>query len=324
MAHSMIAAGAKTVNSPESDVSGSDLPGSRLAAPSAESLLRGELARTRQALAAVPQVLAQLLASDHAGLFSEEVLAHTRGVLDSLAIELLREVDQPDGDSLARLTAGLSAEPALLAHCHGLALEWQLTEKLQRDLRIDPVLSALVQESVAAPEADRAALAMAVLAAQARFVQGQRRMQSSLAELPADLLHLALFRLVEACGERAGGAATALRSRHDEARSRAALLTRLLLALEPGFTAGIDPARGGIALFASALALATGLPRERVITAAAAGQTAVLATMLIAAGLDRSGAAQVLLALQPDVDPPMHCLSSDRAAAMAMLVGIVA
>lgn len=310
----MIAAEAQTSNS----------PGNSPVAPSAESLLRADLARARATQAAVPQVLGQLLATDHDGLFSEEVLAHTRGVLDSLALEMLREVDRPDGESLARLTAALAGESALLGHCHALALEWQLTERLQRESRVDPVLSTQVQNAIADPDGERAALGMGVLAAQARFVQAQRRMQSSLAEVPADLLHLALFRLAETCGERGEVAGGIIRARHDEGRGRCALMTRLLLSLDEGFTSAINPGDAGVALFVTALSLATGLPRDRTIVAAAAGQSAVLATMLIASGMERDQAAKVLLVLQPDIEPPAHCLSTDRAGAMALLVGIVA
>jgi hypothetical protein len=59
------------------------------------------------------------------------------------------------------------------------------------------VLSPLVQELVAAKEGDMAALAMTVLAAQARFMQHHRRMELPLGELPGDLFHKALVLLRE-------------------------------------------------------------------------------------------------------------------------------
>ena len=66
------------------------------------------------------------------------------------------------------LGEALAGSSALLSHVHSLALEWQLTERLQSRIALDPVLPPLVQALIASPEPATAELAMQFLAAQAR------------------------------------------------------------------------------------------------------------------------------------------------------------
>ena len=202
-------------------------------ADAAETLLRAELARSEAVLGSVGPVLRHLVASDEHSVFSDEVIARTRGLIEALAAHLLRAVclaagrDAPRAAENDALIAELIGRPGLLAHCHALAIEAQVTERLAEQARLDPVLSPLLQAQLAGP-AETATLAMQVLAAQARFVQGQRRMETLPGELPADLLHEALGALQAIGGKDAGPAAATIRAGYDEARSRHGLLARPL------------------------------------------------------------------------------------------------
>ena len=152
----------------------------------AESILRDDLASGDAMLETVAPILRHLLANEDASVFSDEILARVRGILSGIADELLTALTpagagddppKPDRQVADLLVAALVGNTALLTHVHALALEWQLTERLQARLSLDPVLSPLLQNLIAAPDADTARVAMNLLAAQARFGQSMRRMR---------------------------------------------------------------------------------------------------------------------------------------------------
>lgn len=296
-------------------------------APAAETVLRAELVQSGVVRAAIAPVLRYLVASDDRSMFSEEVIARTRGQIESLAAQLLRAVWQAAERDAARpgeaeaLFAGLVAQPAVLAHCHVLALESQMTERLAAQARLDPVLSLLLQERLAGADPDVAGLAMNVLAAQTRFMQAQRRMEVTPAELPADVLHQVLIALDAVCGAEATPAAMAIRGQYDESRSRHGLLARLVLGLGPDLAAALDPAVAGLALFLTALSLATMQERAQAVLALADGQQALLATMLAAAGMAPLQAEACLLLIHPDRAPLRHHIVIDRDSAEVLLAG---
>src|SRR5205085_9206947 len=115
-----------------------------------------------------------------------EAQAEAEGMADRTALTHGRQ------DVLAQ---ALCQDAGFLAHAHALALEAQLLDRLGARSGMDPVLSPLVQELAAGANAAVAALAMGVLAAQARFVQYHRRMELPLRDLPAELFHNALLAL---------------------------------------------------------------------------------------------------------------------------------
>jgi len=287
----------------------------------ADSPSRAELAQANRVLASVPPVLGHLVANEDVALFSEEIVARTRGMIESLAMQLARAaVEGAPHDQARRLVALLIAEPALIAHCHALALEAQLTERLSREAGIDAVLSPLLQDRIAMPDADGAATAMNLLAAQARFVQCQRRMELAPEELPADLLHAVLGAYGAACGPAAQAPAIRLRESFDEARTRIALLARVVLASGNGIADALDLERAGIALFATAVSLASGQDRAAVILAATAGQQARFSLVLSICGLDASRSEAILLRLHPDAPLPRHCFGLARETALGLLI----
>ncbi len=279
-----------------------------------------ELAQANRILASIPPVLGHLVANENVALFSEEVVARTRGMIESLAIQLARAAaESAPHDPARRLSAALMGQTALLGHCHALALEAQLTERLTREAGIDAVLSPLLQERIAAPQADEAGMAMNLLASQARFVQNQRRMELAPTELPAELFAPVLAAFAQVCGAASRDPAARMRNEFDESRSRNALLARVVLASADGIAQALDLESAGAALFATAVSLASGRDRADVIIATTAGQQARLSLILSICGLGARSSEAILLRLHPDAPLPRHCFGLDRDAAQALL-----
>jgi len=191
-------------------------------------------------------------------------------------------------------------------------------------MAVDPVLSPLLQALTASSEAQIAARAMALMAAQARFIQTQRRMQLPLFELPGDLLHGVLLTLKATCGEDEAiqphilAVEQQLRGTFDEGRSRLGLISRLLMGMGGGAMAALSVSHGGVAIFLSALAIAAGQDRDMIVLATNESQVARLALALRAAGLKSDGIAEQFMAIHPDVTLPdrFDSLASDHAAAL--------
>lgn len=300
---------------------------------SAEELLREELSLGDTQIGTYGPILRHLLANDEHSVFSDEIIARVRGITSDLARQLLDELAVAAGsgedrthdpEAVAALVASFLGNGALLNHCHAMAIEWHLTERLQSRLALDPVLSPLLQALIASSETATATHAMALLAAQARFAQAQRRMQLPLTELPGDLLHATLVALRAHGGqdldlqEVCARAESEIRSRYDEGRSRLGLISRLITSMGGGATAALSIGHAGAAMFLTALALASGQDRDLAILATSEGQYARLALSLRAAGLKPQAIEEQFVALYPDVTLPetFDQLGADRAAAL--------
>ncbi len=297
-----------------------------------EDVLREELSHCDALVGTIAPILRHLLANDDHSVFSDEIIARVRGMMGDMAGRMLDEVaaasDSPESrdhpaEAAYALVGGFVAHSGLLSHIHALALEWQLTERLTARLALDPVLSPLLQSMVASPEPETASLAMALLAAQARFSQTQRRMQLPLTELPGDLLHAALLVMRhfasgdEVSQANAGAAEAAIRSRFDESRSRLGLIARLVTGMGGSAGAALSVPHAGVGIFLSALALASGQDRDMAVLATNEGQVARLALALRAAGLKPNSIEEQFAALHPDVALPggFERLDADQAAA---------
>ncbi|WP_225007748.1 MULTISPECIES: hypothetical protein [Novosphingobium] len=299
-----------------------------------EALLKADLAVADRAIASNGPILVHLLCSDDNSIFSDEIVARVRGMFNDLSRQLVVALAEAAGhadpqawaqtivDDLARQ---LMAEEALLAHLHALALEWQLTERLQGRLALDPVLPPLLQARIASSEPEVSATAMNLLAAQARFGQLQRRMQLPLAELPSDLFDGALAMLRAFAGDDPGSrdyamsAEHSLRARRDGDRSRLALLQRVLAAIPAGEAdLALSVENAGVGMFVSAIAAGSGQPRDLAIMATTERQLARLALTLAACGLRPEAIAAQFMALHPDVALPegLALLKADAAAAI--------
>lgn len=297
--------------------------------PSVEDVLRDELNHGDAMLSTVAPILRHLLNNSDHSLFSDEIVARVRGMMDHVARQLLDALDDAGGgaaqrehaeETVSAVVAGLIERSALLDHVHALAMEFQLTERLHARLALDPVLSPLLQALIAASEPAVSASAMGLLAAQARHVQAQRRMQLPLAEFPADLFHAALqaLRALEAEPQATAAAEAALRAQYDEGRSRLGLLSRLVLSMGGGATAALSISHAGVALFLSALSMGSGQDRDLTVLATNEVQLARFALALRAAGVRPDAVEEQFLTLHPDVSLPegFEQLGADRAAAL--------
>ena len=300
------------------------------AADTVERVLRDELVEGDRTIAAARPILRHLLASDDSGLFSDETIAHVRGLVLSVAEQLLfaqaaaaEARDRPGyvAERQDHLAHALCADAAFLAHAHALTVEAQLTERLQARNGIDAVLTPLVGELAGSGDRDTAGLAMAVLAAQARFQQHWRRMELPLGELPGDLFHRVLMTLRDQARDDDPAAEAAERGLRDgfrEGEGRLGLITRLVMGLgqKAPRALAIEPA--GLAIFATALALASGQERELVVLSFSERHCTRLALALRAAGLTQPALIEQALYLCPDVALPdgFDGLRAERAVAL--------
>lgn len=298
-----------------------------------DDVLRVELAHGDAQIASIAPILRHLLANDEHSVFGDEIIARVRAMVADLARQLLDALstaqdaevgDEHPAEQIDTMVESLLGQGSFLGHAHALALEWQLTERLQARLALDPVVSPLVQALVASTDANTAASAMALLAQQARFAQQQRRMQLPLGELPADLFHAACLALQYHAGtdgdaqQFAAKAVQTLRAGFDEGRSRLGLIVRLIAGMGGGASAALNVTHAGVGIFLSALAIAAGQDRDLAVLSTNEGQVARFALALRAAGLRTPSIEEQFAALHPDVSLPdgFDQLGSDRAAAL--------
>lgn len=298
-----------------------------------EAVLQKDLAQGDAMLGTIAPILRHLIAADEHSVFGDDIIASMRGMLSNVASQMIAAVDlaaggdedrSDDEAKVAEYVSALADSAPLLGHVHALALEVQLTSRLQARLAIDPVLSPLLQALIASEDPQIAAASMALLASQARFVQQQRRMELPLGELPGDLLHTVLvtFRDHSATDaidrEAFQTVEAALRAKFDESRSRTGLIARLIAGMGGGATAALSVSHAGTAIFLSALAIASGQDRDRTVLATNESQVARLALALRSAGLKAAAIEEQFEALHPDVllPPRFDTLGSDRASAL--------
>lgn len=283
-----------------------------------EAALHGELARGDAMAETLLPVLRHLVAAEDDSLFGEDILAHVRGMLADLANGLLDDPDQ-DEATRQRLFRALLDNPALLAHLHALALEWQLVQRLQARTALDPVVSPLLQALIASPDAETQGLAMTYLAAQARWCQAQRRMKLAWRELPGDLLHAALLSLRVTIGEAAAREDAEIRRSYDEAAGRLGLAARLVAGLEDGGRTALSLSHAGVSLFLTALALESGMARDAAVLSTHEAQAARLALGLRSAGLDLMLVREQLMMLHGHAALPIGFDRADRELAARVL-----
>lgn len=262
-----------------------------------ETVLRDELARADRAISGVAPVLGHILAGSAHTLVNDAVVARVRGMLNDLAQQFearfqahLAEPVEADTASVDALAQSLANDAPILAHLHAVATEGLLSQRLEQRASIDPVLSPLWQELIASRDPVTGETAMQALAAQSRFMQGQRRMQQPALELPAETLERALRIWARwAPVEHEPSVTQAMRvlkSEYDEAKTRIGLIARLIASMRGAVVAALELDHAGFAIFASALAHCSHQSRERAVLACHDQQAARLAISLRAAGLE--------------------------------------
>lgn len=284
-----------------------------------EQVMRAELARGDAMAGTMLPILRHLISNDDRSVFSDEIIARIRGMMGDLADQLLETLAQVSGggggdaieDRRDAVFQAMIDNPLLLGHVHALAIEAQLAERLHSRLSLDPVVSPMVQALIASSDAEMQALAMQVLAAQARFGQAQRRMRQSLMELPGDEFHAALIAFRSAIGtdpatsEDLSLAERQLRDEYDEGHARIALLARLVHSLGDDVSNALSVTQAGVALFVSALSLVGGQTRDTAILATHETQLSRLALLLRSAGLTPEAIEAEFFALHPDISLPL-------------------
>jgi hypothetical protein len=291
---------------------------------SVEDVLRDELEHGDIVLGTIGPVLGHLLANHDHSLFSDEIVTRVRGMVGNLASQMQQaQAELGEGGDVSSsgdadgegLTAALLTESALVTHCHALAIEWQVTARLEGRNALDPVLSPLLQSLIASDDAPTAAAAMAALAAQARFAQRQRRMELPLGELPADVFHRCLALWSERSGGDVGAAEARLRETYDEGASRLGLLSRLVHGMGAGALAALSVSHAGAAIFLTALAAASHQRRDLMVIATNDRQLARFALSMRAAGLKPKAIEEQFVYFHPDVALPegFETLRADRA-----------
>jgi hypothetical protein len=288
----------------------------------AERRLRDEVARADRTIASARPVLRQLLTEDGAALFTDETVARVRAMVRDVARQLLEAQAEAAGAAdlptfvasrLPRLTSRLIDHAPFLAHVHALALEGEWLERLRLSAGLDPVLTPAIEHIAAGEDAAGAALAMALLAAQARFVQHHHRMELALRDLPGELFHAALMLLRADADDDAAVAGTEqpMRTGYDESAARPALLDRFALTLDRAGYGTLAIERAGLSVFSAALALAVQEERETAILTLALSSER-LAVALRAAGVAPHGVETQLAILHPG-NPSSEDLALTRA-----------
>ena len=277
--------------------------------------IRQALAHADTLLSGIPPILGHLLSAPDQSLFSDEVIARVRGMLSDLARQVLvaqASVTGPSGCDafVARhhdsLSEHFKASTDLLSHCHALSVEWQLAERLETEIGLDPVMPPLLARILSEGDATASSAAMAILAAQARFAQSQRRMELPLGQLPGDLFHQALLAWRDYCGHSASDAVARteekLRHDYDESGARPVLLARII-ALPGVDQAALAVEDAGTGLFFSALAACSGQSRDLAVLSSHPNQVTRLAIGLRACGLQPHRIDESLLRLHPGSAP---------------------
>jgi hypothetical protein len=280
-------------------------------------------------LAACAAVLERQVALGTSRMLDDQTVIRVRALAGDLARQLvgtdsaLVESALVESALVETVRELLAADRAILTHLHALAIETRLATALAARRALDPVLPPLVRRRLDAGAVgdDVAALTTALLAAQTRLSEALRRMRLPLAELPGDLQHMALAIRDAARADQAVVDPQTRPVPQDETHGRLVLLRRVLAGLgdDMGLALRIDEA--GVALFLSALALASGFPREVVTLACVEDDAIRLALLLRAAGLSRDEAAGQLLAIRPDADPALVALDDDSHVAERLLAG---
>lgn len=281
-----------------------------------EEVLSDALVRGDTALASNSAILRHLLENDDQSMFTDEIVARVRGMIRDIARQLLvaqaEAAERGEGleisnQALERLTTILTANGVLLGHVHALALEYRLCARLQARLGLDPVLPSHAQ-ALRNNGGSGMALAMGVIAAQARFCQNQRNMELPLVELPESLFHAVLVSQQMQAGEQEQNslaiAHARLRVAYGNHSNRFALLAQLASDGRAHDPEMLNVMQAGVSAFLSGLAHATRQAREHVVLATFDPRMTRLALSLRAANVGPEHIILQLACFHPDSATP--------------------
>ncbi len=287
---------------------------------SIEELLLHELERSDAAAETIVPILRHLVLGGPSTLFSDEIVAHVRGMVASVAAQCraMRDTNvvKPNTRNDEYLTNLLLGCEQLVQFCHHLIIERKLAERLDACFGIDPVLTPMLQALIASDDSDTQSVAMRVLAAQARFLQHQKRMELSIAELSEQVFEdvlATLSREKDADTDKAN--IERLRGVFNDGQGRLTLLDRLIASLGKGARAALSIDHAGAALFLSALSCQARLDRGLAVLSTTDRQSGRLILALRACGLKSEEVTRQFGFLVPDRELPetLGQLRVDRA-----------
>lgn len=255
----------------------------------------GALAEADHRLAGCGALLEQQVALGPCRLLDDRTVAQVR----ALAADIAAQLAGPDPALVEQVRDMLAARRAVLTHLHALAVEHRLADTLAVERALDPTLPPLFRSHIDADDT------VALIAAQSRMDAAMRRMHLPLGELPGDLQQLAWSISHVAHADHGQPEPPVRRADPDQPEGRLSLIHRVLSVLGDDVPLALRIDEAGVALFLSALAMASPCSRDAVVLATAEDHPIRLALILRAAGLSRKEAAVQLLAIRPDADPAL-------------------
>ncbi|MGB3738215.1 MAG: hypothetical protein WA948_02560 [Pontixanthobacter sp.] len=282
--------------------------------------LKDQIDRDDASMGTVAPVLGHLVLNAENSLFSDQIVAQVRGMAAHVAKQFLqtsgpdRTIGSPDGQDV--LADAFLRCDAFITHCHVLAIEGDLSNKLSDRSGIDAVLTPMLQALIASDDDEMQRLAMAILSAQARFIQHYRRMELPIAELPGAVFELLLF-ILKDFGESMVDVSTieTLRAHYNDSQNRLVLIDRLLSKMGKGALAALSLPHAGVALFLSTLAQLAPVDRTLAVYSTNERQIARLSLAMRAAGMKFAAMQEQMALFQPDcsVSPAMEHMRIEQA-----------
>lgn len=252
--------------------------------------LRADLAGDDRALSGMVPVLSHVLTNRAEPMVSDDIIARMRGLIGNAAEQLLAFNEQhASAEDLDSLSAALASNGSIVTHYYALAFEGGLSEELAARNGLDPVISPLIRELMGSKDKSVAEIATKLMVSQARFIQGQKRLQSAIVELPPEVLDEVL-NVAKGWAKRqirpfSARLAADFKASYDEASTRFGLLTRLIAMLGASGQLVCEIETAGFAVFCSAVAGQTRQPRELLVLSCQSHQSLRLALALKACGI---------------------------------------
>jgi len=288
--------------------------------------LRADLAGDDRALSGVVPVLSHVLTNRGEPMVSDDIIARMRGLIASAAEQLLAsKEEEASAEEVDSLSTALASNGSIVTHYYALAFEGGLSEDLAERNGLDPVISPLIRELMGSKDNSVAEIATKLMASQARFIEGQKRRQSSIFELPPELLEEVLVTVKTWAKQQIRPLGTQLsadlKEAYDEASTRLGLLTHLIAMLGASGELVCEIETAGFAIFCSALAAQTRQPRELMVLSCQSHQSLRLALALKATGISTESTIRQFEFIGSDVTFPAGFDIWDGESAADMLLG---
>ncbi|MGB7407843.1 MAG: hypothetical protein WA908_05005 [Pontixanthobacter sp.] len=254
-------------------------------------------------------------------VLSDQVVAQVRGMVASIANQLLTAVERRSSENTQQLFAAFIESDQLLRHCHAVAIEGILTKRLYREAAIDPVNSSILSSRALSSDDD---VATAVLNRQRSFILNQDRMVLPIGALPRKIFAVVvelLERTSRGFGEPIDPSDFAgLRKGFDESESRLDVLEQLTAATPENALNALDIRKSGVALFLSALARSAHQTRTDIVFATGQEQVVRMALSMFAAGLNQAEIDSQFALLHPELAVPSIIDGMNKTEARELLV----